>query len=64
MGLIGIREAAQLLGIDCDTLYRLVSTRQIPFVRYNQKASNGKIYFNEQRLAEWQEERTFEPVAE
>jgi excisionase family DNA binding protein len=57
--LICPKEAAEMLGIKPDTLYRWTAERRIPFLKIE-----GAIRFRPSALADWIRAREFSPKAD
>jgi excisionase family DNA binding protein len=57
--LICPKEAAEVLGIKPDTLYRWTAERRIPFLKIE-----GALRFRPSTLQEWLQRREFSPKAD
>ncbi len=53
-GWLGVREAAEYLGISTHALHRLTAARQVPF---SQDRLGARCYFRRSELDRWRQER-------
>lgn len=53
-GIVGIKQAAKILGVTVQNLYQLTSNKEIPF----HKPRNKKVYFDMDELRVWIKQRT------
>lgn len=55
--LIGIADAAKLLGVSISKLYKLVSSREVPFTKIG-----SRVLFDPDKLCAWVEKRSVSPL--
>ena len=60
--LLTVKELAQETGISVHSIYRLVESRSIPFIRLNSNSDRSRVYFRREDILQWLESKREETV--